>query len=1412
MDSQRYDFIIGMQSKELKAEATKVKGDLKGLAKAFRDTISVLNTPPKGIGITKELDRAKASAKAALAEVKKLQAAGKTNLSNAGISARQRASIRGGIQETASNISAAQPSAIKAKELAASAKATRELQNRGITLRYALYDVASAAQAASQSLLGYASATVMAAAAQEQAFSKIQKTLGNVSTEELNKLRQELLALSTQIPVSFNDLATIGMLGSQMGIAADDIAAFTETVAKFSSLTGMNVEDTAMAFGKIGGILGLTADQYESLGSAIAAVGFDSKATEAQIVSTAGQIGAVAKAAGLSASEVIGLSAAFASLKIAPEEARGVIVRTFNEISKAAGSFSTVTGVGSERLQRFAEIAGISSADFVKGWGDKSPEGASKVWQKFITGLSTRDISTELRQLGLDGVRTSKGLTALASDVEAIFGKGGNGGLIALAKTAGTEGTFLDKSFGVIVDDLVSKLAMLQNSFENLFAAAANNGPLLSVLKSAIDFTIRFNEALTSLANKNQFVATLVQLSILAATLAGLFLALGAAAALSGASFQALRTAWAATQVMGLSLGKFVMWLKEQLIALRATSAAASSGFVGMGAGANIAAGGIFTAATALRVFKLALAATGIGLAVVLIGELAAAFMNTFGSSDEAARGLDELNKELNKVQAEAEKAKSELIDFINKGLEPIMDASAAQESLFKLGQALRENGKNWSQYSTSGRANIAALDGTIKAFAQNFGGDSQELANQLLALKTYMIEMGMGGQLAFAMLDGAIAETGKVAVAAVGNFASLDDGFTNIAAGAGRVQTALEKMTEAFDKAFEKFNQRMELESTLDDFGKSLTENGKKLNIFTDSGRANVSALMKVIYSLKNRLAGNPQSLANSLASLREAMIRMGITSKAAFKMVDLAMSATGKKGKALKKVIDSLFGAISQSAEDSKPLRTITDYVNELSSVLDDAFNNRYAKQNASDSISSAWISIKESAQDAKKAIDDANASINEMQADKGILEYQLKVAIRYGDTLRAESIKAKLAKLNDQLIGKQADLADAQAQSNKSLVGNSKYAIENRSQVLGLVQGYNDYLVSLAASGMSSKDLKKKAAELANEFLAQGEQMGFARSELLTYTDAFKKDFTTVINNLPKDITLNMVTDPALQAVIDFVKDANAELAKLLSGTVNVDISSNIGGGVGGNGARSSAGGASSGSVGNGGNRGGLSGQQEAAALVDQRRSALNTVTGKANTIQSDIEKSRAAIAKLEMDVTFASANNKPAKRLLLEQMRKVLTTQLARKNALTPEIIRNVNRLEAAQAVIKKKPKAPVKKKVPTGARMAFAGGGLVRGSGSGTSDSINAMVSNGEYIVRANAVKYYGTEFMNSLNQMGMNKPVPQGGKSNVIYLSPDDRALLRAAIDRPIALYTENTTIAKSANAGNVILAQRGSR
>ncbi|MGA6159588.1 hypothetical protein ACPEIC_40340 [Stenotrophomonas sp. NPDC087984] len=47
---------------------------------------------------------------------------------------------------------------------------------------------------------------------------------------------------------------------------------------------------------------------------------------------------------------------------------------------------------------------------------------------------------------------------------------------------------------------------------------------------------------------------------------------------------------------------------------------------------------------------------------------------------------------------------------------------------------------------------------------------------------------------------------------------------------------------------------------------------------------------------------------------------------------------------------------------------------------------------------------------------------------------------------------------------------------------------------------------------------------------------------------------------------------------------------------------------------------------------------------------------------------------------------------------------------------------------------------------------FPGGGPVRGPGTSTSDSILAMVSNGEFVLRANAVRRVGVDWLNALNE------------------------------------------------------------
>jgi hypothetical protein len=51
-------------------------------------------------------------------------------------------------------------------------------------------------------------------------------------------------------------------------------------------------------------------------------------------------------------------------------------------------------------------------------------------------------------------------------------------------------------------------------------------------------------------------------------------------------------------------------------------------------------------------------------------------------------------------------------------------------------------------------------------------------------------------------------------------------------------------------------------------------------------------------------------------------------------------------------------------------------------------------------------------------------------------------------------------------------------------------------------------------------------------------------------------------------------------------------------------------------------------------------------------------------------------------------------------------------------------------------------------------LGMASGGMVRGAGSGTSDSILARLSNGEFVMSARAVRAWGSDFLSSLNSPG----------------------------------------------------------
>jgi hypothetical protein len=101
------------------------------------------------------------------------------------------------------------------------------------------------------------------------------------------------------------------------------------------------------------------------------------------------------------------------------------------------------------------------------------------------------------------------------------------------------------------------------------------------------------------------------------------------------------------------------------------------------------------------------------------------------------------------------------------------------------------------------------------------------------------------------------------------------------------------------------------------------------------------------------------------------------------------------------------------------------------------------------------------------------------------------------------------------------------------------------------------------------------------------------------------------------------------------------------------------------------------------------------------------------------------------------------------------------------------------------------------------RRGYAGGGYVSGPGTGTSDSILARLSNGEFVIRAEAVRRYGVAFLAALNAMrlpafavgGMVQPIDVRIRSGLPAFAEGGLVSATSSGGRPLTLVVGGETI-----------------
>lgn len=406
--------------------------------------------------------------------------------------------------------------------IAENSRRQQDLTNSLAGTRYALYDVARTWTIVSGATLGAAAAAVTIGAAYEQALAQVQRT-SQTSGDAFSRLSADLIDLSTEIPVAFQDIGQIGALAGQLGIASESVASFTDTVARFAASTDVTVEAAATGLGRVAQLTGTSANEYENLAASIYQTGVTSVATESAILSTATQIATAGDLAGFTNTQIVALASSFASLGVAPERARGSVQRIFGEIESSVSE-------GGASLQKFADVSNMSVEEFTQNWKNTPQEAFSA----FVQGLGSAseagaDTNAMLKDLGIGAVR----------DIQALQVLGNNFDVYATAldatSTAYDQGTALADGYAIVADTLTSRLTVLKNTVMATFAELGN----LPLVKGAVDMLTNLAKAAENFT-KNPIGGFITKTVLALTALVGVFALVQAGLAISRGSMLGL--------------------------------------------------------------------------------------------------------------------------------------------------------------------------------------------------------------------------------------------------------------------------------------------------------------------------------------------------------------------------------------------------------------------------------------------------------------------------------------------------------------------------------------------------------------------------------------------------------------------------------------------------------------------------------------------------------------------------------------------------------------------------------------------------------------------------------------------------------------------------------------------------------
>ena len=215
----------------------------------------------------------------------------------------------------------------------------------------------------------------------DRALRDVQKTTGFADTE-IRQLGKDILQLSTTLDTSAVSLAGIAAAAGQLGLGTQGTAAilaFSESVARAATTLDLSTDAAARASAKLVNIFQLDIGQVENLFSTINALSNTTTANAGELIDTMARIGATAN---LTAQQVGALSATSVDLGVSAEVAGTSLLKVFSRIQSNAQGFADAIGVS------LSEFTSLPALDRFRAFLTFLSSQTDEVQAKLITTLA----------------------------------------------------------------------------------------------------------------------------------------------------------------------------------------------------------------------------------------------------------------------------------------------------------------------------------------------------------------------------------------------------------------------------------------------------------------------------------------------------------------------------------------------------------------------------------------------------------------------------------------------------------------------------------------------------------------------------------------------------------------------------------------------------------------------------------------------------------------------------------------------------------------------------------------------------------------------------------------------------------------------------------------------------------------